>query len=94
MIERYRELMIDELKEGKLRWYFVSTANEQDFTGGWLVRALGPTHAVSILHTMGWFPRGSTTQTQGPFPGEAVDRVPMDQRWTKLTKEQAENLGK
>lgn len=94
MLERFRELMLDEMKEGKLRWYFISTANEQEFTGGWLVRALGPTHAVHTLHVMGWFPKGSSTQTTGPIPGDAVDRVPHELRWTKLTKEQAENLGK
>lgn len=89
--ERIRELMMAELKEGKLRWWWVSMAAPGKFGAAFVVRCLGPTHYTYIIHTMDWYIQGCSTQGF-PLDEEAVAKIPEDMRWRPLTRAEAESL--
>ena len=93
---RVAELLLPELKNGVEEWYYISIADEKEFYGGYLVKGYGFTDAWCKVHNLNWFPRGGrhSTETTGPISEETMAKIPTSQRWRRLNKEEAENLGK
>ncbi len=91
--ERIAELLLEELKNGTMEWYYVSVADET-FHHGYLVQGMGPTDAWQRAHGLNVIDHGCSTETIGPIPDEAMARIDVSFRYRKLTKQEAENLGK
>lgn len=88
--ERMREMMLEELKDGEFRWWWVSMAGKE-FGAAFVIRCLGPNHYTHIIHTMGWYIIGC--ETRGfPLDEEAVARIPENMRWRPLNRAEAESL--
>jgi len=87
--QRIQTLLLEELRAGKLGWYYVSVADDDEFKGGYFIEARGPTEANHLLHTLGWWVQGCCTKTQGPLPEE---KIPESYRWRRLSKEEVKAI--
>lgn len=97
MKAKVASLLLAELKSGdKAGWYYISVANErtQQFEGAYLLYAAGETDAWCRAHNLNWIPRDCSTLTNGPISAEMMLKIPEDQRWRKLSADEARNLGK
>lgn len=86
------ELLLPELKAGKLEWYYISMADEDRFHHGLLVRAHGPTDALRLMHSLNLWDKGCGTMTRGPIREDVMKRIPESMRWRKLSLEDVEGM--
>lgn len=91
--KRLAELLLPELKAGRLAWYYISLAGAE-FHGGFLVRACGPINAGMMLHQLGWYVPGCETLTSGPITPEIMSKIPQEMRWRRLSQAESMSLGK
>lgn len=90
-------MLLEELKQGERRWYYISFGSFNPAHGGVVVHAFGPTDAWRMMHTLDLYPRDADpgdTGTHGPIPEEVLPKIPEEQRWRLLSKTEATNLGK
>jgi hypothetical protein len=90
-----KALLLEEVKTGKLGWYYISISNLSEFYGGCLIEARGPTEAWFLMHRLGIYPAGGSysTSTSGPFDPEPMQKIPEEQRWRRLSQEEVHTLG-
>lgn len=89
------KLTLEECKVGVLKWFYISIANEEEFLGGYILQAFGPTHAWVTLHTLGWYPSGSDAGTETTLiPDSAVGTIPPSFMWRRLSEEEVLTLHK
>lgn len=88
-----QEALLMEVKADQWGWYYISVANDT-FQGGYVIKARGHTEAWRLLHGLGWWTEGCSTETTGPIPEETLKKIPEEQRWRRLSKEEALHLGK
>jgi hypothetical protein len=89
--EKIAALLLEEVKAGKMDWWYISVADEKEFKGGYIIEARGRTEAWCLFHSLNWCPKDVSTQVTGPIT-EEMGRVPEGFRWRRLTKEEALSL--
>lgn len=92
---RVAELLVEELKEGNRRWFYISMADKDTFFGGIFVQAFGPTDAWCLMHSLNVTPpRPAKYETMTmEVPEDKVHLIPDNKKWRKLNREEATSIG-
>lgn len=91
------EMLLEEVKDGVLSWYYISAFSEGNeptaasFVGGYFIKARGETEAMCLLHMLGLYPSGCGTVCS-KVDDEAMAHVPDDYKWRKLNRREVESL--
>lgn len=93
--KRVAELLVEEVKNNPLEWYYVSMVHvpTHTFAGGFVIEARGTTEVFCLMHSLNFTEKDCETQTAGPIEKEVMEKIPKELRWRKLSKEESTNLG-
>lgn len=92
VIRRLRRKLLEEVRTGKLGWYYISMASEAGFAGAVVVEARGPAEANNLMHSLGLYQEGCESLCL-PVPEEALPMIKDSEKYRLLNKREAENLG-
>lgn len=84
--------LLNEVKKGKLRWYYVSMATQTEFRGGFHIEARGPAEVVLLMHGLRFREDGTELQIVDPIDTEIVKEIPESMRWRKLSLEEVKSI--
>lgn len=84
-------MILDELKAGNRRWFYISMAGAEGFYGGAYINAFGFADANNLLHALTIYPVGASLETRGyELPLDVALQIPEGQKWRLLTREEVE----